>query len=163
MPSRLRRRLSRAPGPAPVPATRFYVGPATLHIVTERGSWAPRVDRVGLGWDPRTRRGVIEALLEDRDVRPTLPWWLRTSEPHTLALHGLRCDVDTPTVRRQGTRTVLRWATSEEAVGQVVAALAQWPSLFAPMLARPATDEERAVLKDFALSTEQGALAVWFG
>lgn len=165
MPHRLRRRSARrVVRPPPVVATR-YLGPATLHVVTERGSWDPRVDVVGLGWarDDRDEPGIIEAILDDRGSRPTLPWWLRTSEPHVLGLHGRTVPVDTPAVRRQGSQTVMRWPTGDPWIRTVLAQLHHWPTLFTPMLERPPTEDERAVLRDYALSTGQPELADWLG
>ncbi|MEN0067680.1 MAG: hypothetical protein AAGA48_36465 [Myxococcota bacterium] len=161
MPSRLRRRTpSRAPVARVVDVTRYF-GPTTLQVMTERGSWCPKVDQVGVGWS--RDRGTIEVGLDDGDLRPTLPWWLRTSSRATITLHGLSCVVGLPTVRRRGHWTLLRWPTRQARLAEVLNQAKQLPAMFEPLLKQPLSAEVCAVIKDYLLSAGDESLAVWFG
>lgn len=159
----MRRVHRRAPRRAPVPAlpdVERYFGPATIEVASSRGTWSPRVDAVGLGCDDELC--TIEAVLYDREVRPTLPWWLRTTSPADLTLHGTSLRVRTPVLRRRGRRTILRWTAALSPLLHVFDGVRSLPVMFLPMLARPLTVEERAVVRDYLLSTGDDALAGWF-
>ncbi len=160
IPGRLGRRRRRVVPPAPPEVERYY-GPATLELSTKRGSWSPKVDLVGLGC--RGTRCTVEAVLDDGDVRPTLPWWLRTTSPAELSLHLVRKSTEAPEVRRRTGQTVIRWTTSSEHLIDVLERARALPPWFAPMLERPPSREERYVIRDFALATGDPLLARWLG
>jgi len=158
-PHRLHRRPRRE-ADAPPPEVERYFGPATVEVVSARGSWAPRVDTVGLGFD--RDRGTLEVALLDGEVRPTLPWWLRTTPDARLTLHGVVVRVDAPTVRHRGHRTVLRWTVASDALRAVLQRTKRLPAMFTPLIEAPPGPEERAVLRDYLLSTDDERLAAWF-
>lgn len=159
MPRRFRPRARRRVDAPEPPEVERYFGPATIEVVTARGSWSPRVDGVGLGCG--NAGCTLEVLIEDGEVRPTLPWWLRTTSPARVTIHGVTLTTSAPVVRRRGVRTVLRWTASADGLVAVLDRARGLPAMFAPLLEEPPSFEERAVLRDYALSTGDGLLARW--
>ena len=154
-----RRKPRRAIVAAP-PDVERYFGPATIEVVTARGTWAPRVDTVGLGWADDVC--TLEVVLYDGQVRPTLPWWLRMTAPAQVTLHGVKLQVATPTLRRRGRRTILRWTGASDALRDVLRASRSLTGVFGPMLQQPLGAEQRAVVRDYLLGVGDRALARWF-
>ncbi|MEM6929021.1 MAG: hypothetical protein AAF602_18930 [Myxococcota bacterium] len=162
MTGRLHRRTRRRVVTPPPPEVECYFGPATVEVTTVRGSWAPRVDTVGLGANEAGCR--LEVVMVDGEVRPTLPWWLRTTSPAQVTVHGVPCPTEAPAVRRRGRQTILRWTVVRvPGLLEILERARRLPGMLMPMLQRPPTVEERAVLCDYALSTWEPRLARWLG